>query len=376
MLAACGGGGAAQSVSSNTASASNGIGSAAQTAALTTVMSPISGAADGPRVSTVQASAPIGATVDLYAVMPDGTSGASLSPTQTNAKGSVTFTTTAPITGMIRFVSRGGDPIVRTSDNRFMPFGTLELVAPFVSNNENYFQISQATHIASRVLTAKAKAGATLVDAYKAGVNAALSLDIANLGLTAGDASNYWLFPTGVANKLVGNGVEVLPALMLGIEAFGAFMDMPAVDTLRILTEAAEANFAMDLKNVGGSPIIAGAWVNGKFDPAAPVAFASFLNSRMPDSEKVVDPVTKVRVPGPVNLFISQYLILATDMHNACFSGYYLGFSERHPYYPLDAQGRIPAAGCADANRKIAEVAAQVKTNQTTLNIPAPVYRR
>ena len=138
VLSACGGGGSP----SQPASIAGPGGT--QTSTVTKAINPISDAADGASVSTVQvAAAPIGATVDLYAVMPDGTSGASLSPTQTNTKGSLTFTTAAPITGMIRLVSRGGNPVVRTSDNRYMPFGTLELVAPFVSNNENYFQISQ-----------------------------------------------------------------------------------------------------------------------------------------------------------------------------------------------------------------------------------------
>ena len=377
VLTACGGGGSpSQSASSTAPPVASTTPTVSQTAASTTVINPITGAADGPQVSTVHTSAPIGATVDLYAVMPDGTSGAALGPTQTATKGTVTFTVATPISGMVRFVSKGGDPLVRASDNRFMPFGTLELVAPFVSNTENYFQVTQATHIASRVLTAKAKAGATLVEAYKAGVNAVLSLDLGNLGVTGADVSNYWLFPTGITNKAVSNGTETVPALLRGIEAFGAFMDMPAIDTLRIITEAAEANFSTELKNINGTPIIAGAWVNGIFNPAAPVTFATLFNARTPDTEKVVDPITKLRGPGPVNTFISQYLILSADVHQACFSGDYLYFHSRHPYFPLDSQGHVTAAACADADQKLAQLAAQVKTNQTTLNIPAPVYKR
>ena len=236
LLAGCGGGGGSTSTAPVTTNPAP---------APTTVTNPLTGTpAPGTPTNIVRGTALAGSTVTAYSLQSDGTSGPALGPAVTaDLNGYFTLTLNQAPLGMVRLVATGGST-VRKADNTIQPFEKLELVTPFVTTVQNQFHITPLTDIAANAISAQAKNGATLSDAFIGGMQNMLALDDANLVFIT-DKSVYLNVLRGSIKSdtmYYGGQSEDGHELLTGLENLGVMLDLPAKEVVRVVGMAAQAN--------------------------------------------------------------------------------------------------------------------------------------
>lgn len=360
-MVACGGGGGAPS------SGTPAPGPVVVAPPAVTVTNPLtSAAAPGSPISSVSGMAVAGASVTAYSVNPDGSSGAALGASVTaDAGGAFAMPLTAAPMSWVRLVARGGK-INRQTDNSFPPVESMELTAPFVTSAFNYMKISPVTDIASHIMTYKAKTGATLVDAFKFGMARTLQLDMANLTFQD-DTSVYLNVLKGSITSDKGYSPfqsTTMAELLMGIERFGIMYDLPANQVWRAIAATGENSYPAANVDGSGAAINVGAWVNGTFDPTAVMSLSTLMNTRTLDEIKVMT-ASGLRVAPKVSDMVSRYLIQEALADHACNFGVTSSFTDRYPFFPLDANGRVPAATCADIARRMVDFQARMAANNS-----------
>lgn len=324
-----------------------------------TIINPLTGAAaPGTLTSSISGLSIPGAVVTAYLVQPDGSSGAVLgtanAATVIGGGGEFVLTLSTAPTSWIRLVARGGK-YDRKADNSYHPVESLELVTPFVTTAYNHLVISPVTDVASRIMTYKAKTGATLVDAFKFGMVRTLQLDVANLMLQD-DASVYLNVLKGRITTDKGysqfQSLDIRE-LTLGIERFGVMYDLPQSQVWRAIAAAGENSYLLATVDGAGGNINVGAWVNGSFDAAAPMSLKALMNAKTLEEIKVTDN-TGARVAPRVSEMVSRYIIQDAYVDHSCTTGVTGIVRDRYPFYPFDATtGRVPASACADVARRM-----------------------
>lgn len=359
VLTACGGGGAAGSSTPPVV--------VAPVPVVASIINPLTGAAaPGSPATSVSGMAVAGATVTAYAVNPDGSSGAALGAAITaDSGGGFTLPLTAAPTSWVRLVARGGK-INRQADNSYHPVESMELVTPFITTSFNYLKISPVTDVASRIMTYKAKTGSMLVDAFKFGMVRTLQLDVANLMLQE-DPSVYLNVLKG--SIMPDKGYSQFQSLtmfelLMGIERFGIMYDLPANQVWRAIAAAGENAYPLATVDGAGAAINVGAWVNGTFDPNAVMSLKTLMNTKTLDEIKVADN-SGARVAPKVSDMVNRYIIQEALVYHACNFGVKTSFTDRYPFFQLDATGKIPASACADVQRRMADFFARMDTNNT-----------
>lgn len=359
LLAGCGGGGG------STSTAQVGTNPAP---APTTVTNPLTGtAAPGSPTNVVRGAALPGSTVTAYSLQSDGTSGPALGPAVTaDINGYFKLTLNQVPLGMVRLVATGGSTI-RKADNTIQPFDKLELITPFVTTVENQFHITPLTDIAANAMSAQAKNGATLSDAFIGGMQNMLALDDANLMFIT-DKSVYLNVLRGSIKSdsmYYGGQSEDGHELLTGLENLGVMLDLPAKEVVRVVGMAAQANYPASDVDGTSKAINAGDWVNGKFDPTAPVTLKALREAKTPDMEKVSGAAGGPKATPRLNVYVSKYMIMDLIMDAACQGGGTSNFLSRYPYYQLDSQGNVSSTDCSTAAARIAELTARLTTNNS-----------
>jgi hypothetical protein len=359
LLAGCGGSGGSNST------AALGTNPAP---APTTVTNPLTGmSAPGNPTNVVRGAALPGSTVTAYSLQSDGTSGPALGPAVTaDLNGYFTLTLNQAPLGMVRLVATGGST-VRKADNTIQPFDKLELITPFVTTVENQFHITPLTDIAASAMGAQAKNGATLSDAFIGGMQNMLALDDANLVFIT-DKSVYLNVLRGSIKSdsmYYGGQSEDGHELLTGLENLGVMLDLPAKEVVRVVGMAAQANYPASDVDGTSNAINAGDWVNGKFDPTAPVTLKALREAKTPDMEKVSGAAGGPKATPRLNVYVSKYMIMDLIMDAACRGGGTSNFLSRYPYYQLNSQGNVSATDCSGAAARLAELTARLDTNNS-----------
>ena len=369
FLVGCGGGGS----SSNSGTPTPPVGGTnptqpGPTPTLTAVTNPLTGtAAPGSPTKVIRGTAAAGATVTAYAVQANGSSGAALGPAVTADKdGYFTVNTNEAPMGMIRLVAIGGTT-VRALDNTTQPAGTQQLVAPFVTTDYNNFKISPLTDIAANAMASRAGKGETLANAFSAGARNVLELDSANLSLLSDSTVYLNLLKGSVKSDVRYYDMQSLEAreLLQGLEALGVMLDLPAKDVVRVVGASAQSDYAVSDVDGAGAAIVAGAWANGTFDPAAPTTLKALMEAKTPHSQKVAGSGGTLTVPR-LNEYVSKYMVSDFLMDSACFSGFSLDYTRRYPFYQVNSQCRMQAADCTAASQRLAELRSRISTNNSS----------
>jgi hypothetical protein len=333
----------------------------------TTITNPLTGtAAPGNPTKVIRGTAAAGATVTAYPVQANGLSGAALGPAVTADKdGYFTVNTNEAPMGMIRLVAIGGTT-VRALDNTIQPAGTQQLVAPFVTTDYNNFKISPLTDIAANAMASRAGKGETLTNAFSAGARNVLELDSANLSLLSDSTVYLNLLKGSVKSDVRYYDMQSLEAreLLQGLEALGVMLDLPAKDVVRVVGASAQSDYAVSGVDGASAAIVAGAWANGTFDPAAPTTLKALLEAKTPDSQKVAASGGTLTVPR-LNEYVSKYMVSDFLMESACLGGA-LTYTSRYPFYQVDSQGRIRAADCTAAAQRLTELRSRISTNNSS----------
>jgi len=366
-LAGCGGGGSSDSGTTTPPVGGTNPTQPVPNPTPTTVTNPLTGtAAPGSPTKVIQGIAAPGATVTAYAVQANGSSGAALGAAVTADKdGYFTVNTNEAPMGMIRLVATGGTS-VRALDNTTQPAGTQQLVAPFVTTSYNNFKISPLTDIAASAMASRASKGETLATAFSAGARNVLDLDSANM-LMQQDTTVYLnLLKGSVKSDVRYYDAQSNEAreLLLGLEAMGVMFDLPAKDVMRVLGASAQSDYAATGVDGSGAPIVAGAWTNGTFDPAAPTTLKALMDAKVPDAQKVTDS-TGAKVAPRLNEYFRKYMVSDFLMESACMGGA-LTYTSRYPFYQVDSQGRMQAADCTAASQRLAELRSRISTNNSS----------
>lgn len=370
LLVGCGGASSSSSGSSNPPPPSGGTGPTQPVPppTPTTVTNPLTGtAAPGSPTKTIQGIAAPGATVTAYGVQANGSSGAALGASVTaDINGYFTVNTTEAPMGMVRLVATGGSS-VRTLDNSTQPAGTQQLVTPFVTTSYNNFKISPLTDIAASAMASRASKGESLANAFSAGARSVLELDSAN-SLMQQDTTVYLnLLKGSVKSDVRYYDAQSLEAreLLMGVEALGVLLDLPAKDVARVVGASAQSDYAATGVDGNGAAIVAGAWTNGTFDPAAPTTLKALMDAKVPEAQKVTDS-TGAKVAPRLNEYFRKYMVMDFVMDAACVSGSSTFFTSRYPFYQVDSQGRMQAADCAAAAQRVADLRARISTNNSS----------
>ena len=214
----------------------------------TSVTNPLTGApAPGLATNVIKGTAHRGATVTAYSVQADGSAGAALGAAAlTDASGDFVLTLDRVPTGMLRLEAKGGS-ITRAADNTVQPMGTVKLITPFVTTVVNHFKITPISDIAAHLMAHKAKNGASLTDAFKAGMRSALELDVANAPLLS-DVSVYMNALRGSIKsdlRYYDAQSETSGELLMGLEMFGVMYDLPSKDVWRVVAAAGEIDYSL-----------------------------------------------------------------------------------------------------------------------------------
>lgn len=314
---------------------------------------------------TVVSDVTVGATVTAYDVQADGSNGALLGTSSaTGADGKFVMQFVNAPVGMVRFVATGGS--FRSEADATTQANTVtELVAPYVTSDLNSFVITPATHIASRVLSYKAKAGSTLVSAYAGGISTVLSLTGQNV-ILSGDARvgvNMLKTLPGSAGDTLGTYQDLLTA----IEWYGVRYDLPSSAVVRVLASYAENSFPLAGVDGKGAAINVGKWVNGKFDETVSFTFDEVTALRNNDGTLAYAPngiILHEDAKGYIGTSLIQYFYRAAACTNDAAKPALL------QRYPTDAALFADASlktGVCDANIKfLADLKARIATNQRT----------
>ena len=366
IIAGCGGGGSSSNAGP---SAPPTTVTPPVTAAPTTVTNILTGAA-APGVATqnIRGTAYVGASVTAYSVQADGSPGAALgAPATADVNGQFVITATAAPLGPVRLVAVGGT-VARVADNTIQPGGSLELITPFVTTEYNNFKISPLTDIAANAMTASARTGATLANAFVEGMQRVLELDVANAVFLQDKSVFLNLLKGSVKSDTTFYGAQSLQGqeLLNGLEYLGVLLDLPAQGVVKAVGTAAQGSYALANVDGSGMPISVGTWANGTFNPGATMTLQALRDAKTPDAQKVSGTVAGTKVAPRLNEYVSRYLVMDFVMDTACRSNASLYFTSRYPYYQVDAQGKMPAADCSAAAQRIADIKARVATNNST----------
>lgn len=334
----------------------------------TTVTNPLTGtAAPGSPTKTLYGSAYAGASVTAYSVLADGTSGPALAgPVISTIDGFTLNFTDAP-TSWVRVVATGGTT-TRAADNTLQPGGTMQLVTPFVTTSQNNLKINPLTDIAANAMAWNAKKGATLANAFSAGMRTMLSLDSANVFMLS-DTTVYLNVLKGAIksdNMYYNAQSPQSRELLNGLDYLGVMLDLPTKDVVRVVGASAQSDYLLTGVDGAGAAINAGAWVGTTFDPAAAQTLKALMAAKVPDGQKTVDTAAG-KVAPRVNDFVSKYLVMDFLIDGACRSHTTLSVTTRYPFYVLDSQGAIQAADCAAAAAHLADLKARLVTNNSWL---------
>lgn len=320
-----------------------------QTPDSTVVTDPVTGQpAPGTKTTAVSGKSYKGATITAYSVQPDGSNGAALGPTATaDDAGNFSLSLAGAPSGMVRLVSTGGSFVANSSDSSVQPVGTLELVTPYVTSTYNTFKISPLTNIASRAMTAKAKAGATLTDAFKSGMRSVLELDTQAHALILDDTTVYMNLLRGTlkSDKVNTSGITADASdLTLALEYFGMQYDLPSATVYRVLASAAETGYLASSSDGSGAQINVGQWVGGSFDNSAPYTLQTLLGSKR------------------ANEVIAQNMIMDFYVYYACNGGGLNRLNARYPFL-YEAGAPLPKATCDAATTRVLAITDRAATN-------------
>ena len=366
IIAGCGGGGSSSNAGSSTPPVTV---TPPVTATPTTITNILTGtAAPGVATSTIRGTAYVGASVTAYSVQADGSSGAALgAPANADVNGQFAITATAAPLGPVRLVAVGGT-VARAADNTIQPGGSLELITPFVTTEYNNFKISPLTDIAANAMTASARKGATLANAFSDGMQRLLELDVANAVFLQDKTVYLNVLKGAVKSDTTYYGAQSLQGqeLLNGLEYLGVLLDLPAQAVARAVGAAAQGSYALANVDGSGMPISVGTWANGTFNPGATMTLQVLRDTKTPDAQKVSGTVAGTKVAPRLNEYVSRYLVMDFVMDTACRSNASLYFTGRYPYYQVDAQGKMPAADCSAAAQRIADIKARIATNNST----------
>ena len=339
------------------------------TAAPTTIINILTGtAAPGVATSTIRGTAYVGASVTAYSVQADGSSGAALgAPANADVNGQFAITATAAPLGPVRLVAVGGT-VARAADNTIQPGGSLELITPFVTTEYNNFKISPLSDIAANAMTASARKGGTLANAFVEGMQRLLELDVANAVFLQDKTVYLNVLKGAVKSDTTYYGAQSLQGqeLLNGLEYLGVLLDLPAQAVVKAVGAAAQRSYALANVDGSGMPISVGTWANGTFNPGATMTLQALRDTKTPDAQKVSGTVAGTKVAPRLNEYVSRYLVMDLVMDTACRSNASLYFTGRYPYYQVDAQGKMPAADCSAAAQRIADIKARIATNNST----------
>jgi hypothetical protein len=363
FLTACGGGGGDTSASTPAPTPV----AVAPAPVTSTIVNPLTGAAaPGSPTKTISGMTVPNGSVTAYAVNSDGSSGAALGSAVTaDIAGAFSLSLPTAPTGWVRLVSRGGKS-ERKSDNTFHPVDSMELVTPFITTSYNYLKITSASDIAGRIMTFKAKTGSTLVDAFKFGMLRTLQLDTANL-MIQNDPAVYLNVLKGSVQGDSYNAANSpdMSELLMGIERFGIMYDLPQNQVWRAIAAAGENSYPLATVDGAGAAINVGAWVNGSFDSNAVMSLKTLMNAKTLDEIKVTDN-GGARVAPKVSDMVSRYIIQDALLYHVCnYTGVTGYFKDRYPFFPLGADGKMPAATCTDVNRRMADFFARMEANNS-----------
>ncbi|WP_157751120.1 hypothetical protein [Janthinobacterium svalbardensis] len=365
IIAGCGGGGSSSNAGP---SAPPTTVTPPVTAAPTTVTNILTGAAaPGVATQTIRGTAYVGASVTAYSVQADGSSGAALgAPANADVNGQFAITATAAPLGPVRLVAVGGT-VARAADNTIQPGGSLELITPFVTTEYNNFKISPLTDIAANAMTASARKGAPLANAFVEGMQRLLELDVANAVFLQDKSVYLNVLKGSVKSDTTFYGAQSLQGqeLLNGLEYLGVMLDLPATAVVKAVGASAQSSYALANVDGSGSAVSVGTWANGAFNPGATVTLKALRDAKTPDAQKVAGPAGTSVAPR-LNEYVSRYLIMDFVMDTACRSNASLYFTSRYPYYQVDAQGKMPAADCSAAAQRIADIKARIATNNST----------
>jgi len=215
-------------------------------------------------------------------------------------------------------------------------------------------------------MASRASKGEILANAFSAGARNVLELDLANLLLQ--DTSVYLnLLKGSVKSDVRYYDAESLEAreLLIGLEAMGVMLDLPAKDVVRVVGTSAQSDYAASGIDGSGAPIVAGAWANGTFDPAAPTTLKVLMDAKVPDAQKVTDS-TGTKVAPRLNEFFRKYMVFDFFMESACISGFAREYTVLYPFYQVDSHGRMQEADCTAARQRLAELRSRISTNNSS----------
>jgi hypothetical protein len=303
----------------------------------------------------------VGATVTAYALKADGSNGAVLGVSAlTGADGKFTMQLTSTPTGQVRFVAQSG-VFVSEADGSKQANTALELVAPYITTDLNYFVITPATHLVSHVVSYQAKSGSDLTKAYLSGVESLLSITGANVILKGNARAGIDFLKTmpGSAD----DKLNTYQDLLTGIEWFAVRYDLPSSVAVRVLASHAEKR---TVAGVDGSnaPINVGKWVNGVFDEKQTLTLDELMAMRNLDGT-IMRSFDGTILHAQLESYLSNNLIQNFYRVKACADGNAL--PDLLTRYPGDAgifaNADLKAGVCAADAKELADIKALIATN-------------
>jgi hypothetical protein len=325
----------------------------------------------GPAVGTpttmvsgmVVSNVTVGATVTAYDVKADGSNGALLATSSTTgADGKFVLQFASAPTSMVRFVATGG-AFKSEADATTQANTVTELVAPFVTSDLNSFVITPATHIASRVLSYKAKAGSSLVSAYTSGISAVLSLTGQNVILKGDTRVGVNMLKTVPGSA--GDTLNTYEDLLTAIEWYGVRYDLPSSTVVRVFAAYAENDFPLAGVDGKGAAINVGTWVNGKFDETVPFTFDEVTALRNNNGSLAYAPngiILHQDAKSYIGTSLIQYFYRAAACTNEAAMPALL---QRYPTdATLFADAPLKAGVCDTDIKFVGELKSRIATNQ------------
>lgn len=304
----------------------------------------------------------VGATVTAFDVKADGSNGALLGTSSaTGADGKFVMQFANAPAGMVRFVATGGS-FKSEADATTQANTVTELVTPFVTSELNSFVITPATHIASRVLSYKAKAGSSLTSAYTSSISTVLSLTGQNVLLKGDTRVGVNLLKTVPGST--GDTLGTYKDLLTAFEWYGVRYDLPSNTVVRVFAANAESNFPHPGVDGKGVAINVGKWVNGKFDETVPFTFDEVTALRNSDGTLAYASNGMV-IHEDAKGYLSTNLIQSFYRVAACTSeGATTALLQRYPGDAgLFADASLKAAACDGSNKALADLKARIATN-------------
>lgn len=281
------------------------------------------------------------ATVTAYLVNPDGSNGASIGQTTTDATGAYSMTLSQTPLGMIRLVATGGS-FTSEADNSTQKNVALQLVAPYVTTALSNFVITPVTHLASTRFTYLAsKSGQTLASAYTTASSAVLQLVTGNDVIAGSNRTHGGVDYLGIVPGSAQDTLNAYSDALTAIEYYGVQHDLPSHVVVRLLSTSSETGTPKQVDG-NGQAIPVGGWVGTTFDEAQPVTLAQLSGA----------------APAPDVLSI----VMAMNAVQACTSGDHTGYYQRFPL----AAGQtdyLDTTGCAAYTNNLNAIKAKVTTN-------------